>query len=86
VVAARGDFDESLRLAREAVAIVGQTDWLNVHGDALLDLAEVLRLAGRHQEATPVVEEAVRLYERKGNVVSSGKARVVLEEHAAENV
>ena len=82
MVAARGDFDEALRLARQAVAIVERTDWLNAHGDALVDLAEVLGLAGLPHEATPVVEEALRLYEQKGNVVSAGKSRAVLEELA----
>src|SRR5207302_4167150 len=42
VLARQGDVDGALRLAREAGAILTQTDWLNLRGDAVLDLAEVL--------------------------------------------
>ncbi|MDQ2980866.1 MAG: AAA family ATPase [Actinomycetota bacterium] len=80
VLARQGDVDEGLRLAREAVAIVAQTDWLNLRGDALLDLAEVLDLAERLDEAAPVIAEALRLYEQKGNIVSAGKAHELLAE------
>jgi class 3 adenylate cyclase/tetratricopeptide (TPR) repeat protein len=80
VLARQGDVDEALRLAREAVAIVAQTDWLNPRGDALLDLAEVLDLAERLDEAAPLIAEALRLYEQKGNIVSAGKAHELLAE------
>jgi len=56
------------------------TDWLNLRGDTLMDLAEVLRLAGRADEAASAVEDALRLYEQKGTVVSARKARELLEE------
>jgi len=78
VLARQGDVDEALRLAREAVAIVAQTDWLNSRGDALLDLAEVLDFADRPDEAAPVIAEALGLYEQKGNVVSARKAHELL--------
>jgi hypothetical protein len=42
-----------------------------------VDLAEVLRLAGRAEEASAALERAVELYERKGNSVSAGKARAL---------
>ena len=44
---ARADFDEAERLAREAVALAERTDYLDVRSQAVADLAEVLRLAGR---------------------------------------
>jgi hypothetical protein len=47
-----------------------------------MDLAEVLELAGRRAEATPVVERALELFEQKGNVVSAEKARARLAEAA----
>jgi len=78
VLARQGDVDEALRLAREAVAIVAQTDWLNSRGDALLDLAEVLDFADRPDEAAPVIAEALGFYEQKGNVVSARKAHELL--------
>jgi tetratricopeptide (TPR) repeat protein len=80
VLARQGDVDEGLRLVREAVAIVAPTDWLNLRGDALLDLAEALDLAERPDEAAPVIAEALRLYEQKGNIVSAGKAHDLLAE------
>jgi tetratricopeptide (TPR) repeat protein len=67
VLARRGELEEGERLAREAVGLAAETDLLNAHGDALLDLAEVLGLAGK--DATPELEQALELYERKGNVV-----------------
>jgi class 3 adenylate cyclase/tetratricopeptide (TPR) repeat protein len=79
LLARRGEHAEAERLAREAVGRMAQTDELDRHGDTLLDLAEVLRLAGREQEATPVVAEALELYEQKENLVSAGKARELLE-------
>ena len=78
VVAQKGDVDEALRLAKEAVAIVAPTDWLNTRGDALLDLAEVLELAERPDEAAPVLAEALHLYQQKGNIVAAEKAEQLL--------
>jgi len=80
VLAREGRFEEAEALAREAVAIVGQTEFLIVHANALEDLGEVLRLAGRLDEAIPVVQEALRLHEQKGDRVSSGRVRAVLAE------
>jgi hypothetical protein len=40
---------QGARLAREAVALAAETDMLNVHADALLDLADVLALAAPRQ-------------------------------------
>jgi tetratricopeptide (TPR) repeat protein len=78
--ARQGRVVEAERLARDAVTLAEDTDDINGHGDALMALAEVLRLAERPSEAVPVVQEALNLYERKGNVVSAGKARALLGE------
>jgi len=80
VLARRGDSAKAEALARELVADLGSTDWLNWRGDALLDLGEVLRLASRPAEAGEIVEQALNLYERKGNVVSAQRARLVIAE------
>jgi tetratricopeptide (TPR) repeat protein len=71
--------DEAEIVGREAVRLAEQTDFLVVHGDALMILAEILRLAGRADESVPLVERALRLYEQKGNVVSAAAAREALE-------
>ena len=68
------------RVARQSVAVIAETDFLNDHGDALMDLAEVRRLAGYADEAIDVVQQALRLYRRKGNVVSEAAASRALEE------
>jgi DNA-binding SARP family transcriptional activator/tetratricopeptide (TPR) repeat protein len=65
-------------LAREAVSLAATSDFLGLHADALLDLAEILRWIGRADEASPAIEEAVGLYGRKGNVVSADRARALL--------
>jgi DNA-binding SARP family transcriptional activator len=71
ILARAGSLDEAEAFAREAVALAEQTDFLVVHADALAALAEVLRLGGRPAEADPVLGDALRLYERKGNVVAA---------------
>jgi tetratricopeptide (TPR) repeat protein len=76
VLAQRGEHRAAEAMVREAVALIARTDWLNQRAGAQLDLAEVLELAGRRDEATAAVEEALRLYEAKENVVAAAKARV----------
>jgi tetratricopeptide (TPR) repeat protein len=78
LLARRGEFHEAERLAREAVALGAETDMLNAHADALIDLADVLALAGRDAQAE--LEQALALYERKGNLVMATRTRSRLEE------
>ena len=46
--------------------------------DALADFSEVLRFSGRDDEERAVRNEALRLYERKGDIVSAGRLRSLL--------
>jgi Flp pilus assembly protein TadD len=78
MLARRGELEEAERLGREAVNWSQRTDFLNWRGDVLLDLAEVLRAAGKPDEARTAVEQALALYEQKGNVVSANAARRLL--------
>jgi tetratricopeptide (TPR) repeat protein len=78
-----GRLGEAEVLAREAASIVADTEFLYFHPFVLLDLAEVLRSAGKEAEAVPVVEKALALCERKGNVPTAERARVLLAELAA---
>jgi tetratricopeptide (TPR) repeat protein len=73
VMARGGEFEEAERLAREAVAIASGTDFLDGHADALASLGEVLRLAGRAEESTAALQEALRLYEQKGNIAAAAR-------------
>jgi tetratricopeptide (TPR) repeat protein len=84
VLARRGDYAPAESLARNAVEIVESTDALENHADALVDLAEVLRLAGRPDEPASALWQALELYERKGVVPSIAKTRKLLEvDHSA---
>jgi hypothetical protein len=56
------------------VPLAEGTEFLNMHGDAALDLAKVLHSLDRRDEAAGHAKTALDLYERKGNVVSAGEA------------
>jgi tetratricopeptide (TPR) repeat protein len=83
ILARQGHLDEAVRLATEAADLARPTDDLDKRGRALMDLAEVLQLAGRSQESVPIVREAVDTFERKGNVVMTRAARDLLGRLAA---
>jgi tetratricopeptide (TPR) repeat protein len=78
VLARRGNFDAAQALGRDAVAYAEVSDFLHSHADALVDLAEVLTLAGKAREAVPLIERAIRLDDEKGNVVAVELARAKL--------
>jgi predicted ATPase/class 3 adenylate cyclase len=75
VLARRGEVGAAEAAAREAVALAERTDLLNTQADALLDLAEVLALADRDDEARSAAREAAERFERKGNLPSLARAR-----------
>jgi tetratricopeptide (TPR) repeat protein len=74
ILARRGDLVEAERLAREAVAIMAPTDYLDNQGHAYVALADVLAARGRADDATQALAEAAALFERKGDVVSAARA------------
>jgi tetratricopeptide (TPR) repeat protein len=69
VLGKRGKHAEAECLAREAISLTGTTDLLNVQADAYSDLADVLALAGKSEEVASALKQALKRYERKGNVV-----------------
>ncbi|MHB8959655.1 MAG: BTAD domain-containing putative transcriptional regulator [Candidatus Limnocylindrales bacterium] len=84
VDAHRGETEEAERLAREAVTLSEQTDSPTYQAQALCDLAEVLRCAGREPEAADALAQALDRYERKGNVAMARQVRGLLAvEHVA---
>ncbi len=76
--AREGDPERGIRLAQEAIALRRRSDAPVLLADALADFAEVLRFAGRDDEERAVRDEALRLYERKGDSVSAGRLRSLL--------
>jgi hypothetical protein len=75
-----GRLEEAEVSARDAVGHAEGTEFLGWHADALVVLAEVVRRSGRPEDAAHALEEAVALYERKGNVVLARQARALLDE------
>jgi thioredoxin-like negative regulator of GroEL len=65
-------------LAREAVSLIDRTDFLIDRADARMDLAEVLLVEGRSDEAAALLEEAMHLHEHKGNLISAERTRALL--------
>jgi tetratricopeptide (TPR) repeat protein len=79
VLARRGADASAERLARESVAVAEGTDFLNDQANAHADLGEVLELAGKRDEASVAFEQALALYERKGNLVMVERAQGRIE-------
>ncbi|MEX2274946.1 MAG: AAA family ATPase [Actinomycetota bacterium] len=75
-----GSLSQANVLAREAVRLADQTDHAELRATALVELAEVLRLTGRRNEAVPLVRRALRAFTRKGADVRAARARRLLEE------
>jgi tetratricopeptide (TPR) repeat protein len=78
VLSARGEHEEALRLAREAAEMYAsaQSPWF--YGDALMELAEVARAAGRGQEAADAAATALSEFERKEIMPAAASARAFL--------
>ncbi|MBA3736837.1 MAG: hypothetical protein H0W90_16875 [Actinobacteria bacterium] len=74
VLANRGEVERAIGLARDAVGLAHSTDFPNTQGDTLLDLAGILALAGRRDEAREVADEATRRFAAKGNIAAVERA------------
>jgi tetratricopeptide (TPR) repeat protein len=76
-----GDVETADRLGRQAVSLAEQTDSTDLRANALLHLAEVLRLSGRPDEAGPFQRRALRVLDRKG---STAQAAAILRQLSPE--
>jgi predicted ATPase/class 3 adenylate cyclase len=83
ILAAQGRHEEAERIARDAVGHAEETDDLNMRGDTLRHLGRVLSEAGERDGAVFAVEQALRLYEAKGNSAAVAAARRWLGELGA---
>ncbi|MGH7484526.1 MAG: hypothetical protein ACREMY_02835 [bacterium] len=79
LLARDGRIEEAERMAREGVAASSRTDQLWFHGDAAIDLAQVLRIGGQFEEVTRTAEAALRLYEGRGIMPSAARTRELIE-------
>jgi tetratricopeptide (TPR) repeat protein len=69
---------EAIELATAATTMAGGGADIEVHADALLDLAEVQALLGNEEAQGPPLREALGIYTRKGDVVSADLTRARL--------
>ena len=82
VLAERGKLPDAERFAREGIEFVERTDDLNQIADAHVVLGSVLALRGDTDAAHAELSEALRVYERKGNLVAAERVRADLAPHA----
>ena len=75
LAASRESLEEAEAFARRAYERVERTDDLNLRGGVLADLATFHELAGRPEEATASLEQALAFFEQKGNVVMAERMR-----------
>jgi DNA-binding SARP family transcriptional activator len=78
VLVRTGARESARRHADSAMALVERTDFLLLHGDALVDRAAVLIAQNRPREAAADLTAAIQLYERKGASASAQVARGAL--------
>jgi tetratricopeptide (TPR) repeat protein len=75
-----GNLGQAEALAREAVEIAGQTDFIELQGDAYRSLAETLELNAKKAEAIGALEQALDRYRRKGSVLMAERTHAQLAE------
>jgi class 3 adenylate cyclase/tetratricopeptide (TPR) repeat protein len=73
-----GALIEAERYARNAVGFFSRTDEITFHADSLVILGDVLRAAGRSEEADAAFQTALDLYRQKGSVVGERNAQARL--------
>ena len=82
IAAQRGDFEEAVAIASDAVGLADTTDGLNRRAAVQMDSGEVLLLAGRRGEAAVAFDRAIQFFEEKGNVVGAARVRAVHDDRA----
>lgn len=82
ILARAGDAAGAETMAREALQLAERTEDPVCRADTLAELASVLALGGRGDEARQVLMQALALYSTKGDVVSAGKVARLAEQLA----
>jgi tetratricopeptide (TPR) repeat protein len=75
VLARRGELTEAETLVRSAVERADESDDMVLQGEAAMALGDVLQLAGKRDEAMAAFDRAADIWDRKGYVVMSERAR-----------
>ena len=78
ILARAGQLTEAEALARAAHEKARETEMPSLRGFALTKLASVLQQAGRTEEARAALEEAVAIYELKGDIASAALTKRLL--------
>ena len=78
ILARAGQIAEAEALARSAHEKARETEMPSLRGFALTELASVLQVAGRTEDARAALVEAMAIYEKKGDIVSVGRAKRLL--------
>ena len=78
LLARRGETEEAVGLAREAIASMADSDNITAHAEILADFAEVLRAHGDLVGAAEALAAAAGLHEEKGNVLPARRCRELL--------
>ena len=86
VLARHGSFDDAELLVQEAVALLEVTDAAFFHLSALVDLAEVQRMAGKEADARSTLEAALAMAERKRSPVLTASVRALLADSAERSL
>jgi class 3 adenylate cyclase/tetratricopeptide (TPR) repeat protein len=79
LLARAGRRAEAEAAAREALDMAEDSDYLQMRADALMDLAEVLQITERPDDAAASVGAALQLYKQKGSTASAARARSCLD-------
>jgi tetratricopeptide (TPR) repeat protein len=83
LLAAEGNGTDGIAMALAAVEMAAATEEIWLHADALAALGEAHQLAGHPESAGPPLEEALRLYDLKGDLASADRLRARLGAPAA---
>ena len=78
ILAQRGEPDEGEALARDGLALALDSEYFELTVEAYLSLGEVLRLAGRTEEAQEALEAALAIVDAKGFELSADGVRAKL--------
>ena len=78
LLARRGDLVAAQASAHEAISLAAQTEYIDLRGDSLLALGEVLHRAGRSSEGAEAMRAALALWDAKGNVAHAARTRSLI--------